>query len=697
MELTTLRRLIFLLVISAFSNAAFSQFQYISPVPGSALHHPGTNIILRNGNLIAAATLKADHFSVTGAVSGFHAVSMILSDDGKTILLQPDVAFSYDEEVTVTVSDGLRTTAGKKISGTTFTFRTVPLYSEDLQQRIADSRKRIFEEEFGSTTHVENGDTRDLSDWTGGLPPLTIWANNNPAPGSVFFHNFDFAYQPTAHYCIMESDGDSVYGKFDQTKGIGFTINHNGYLTLFNSNLNRHEMLDSNYKLIDKYYCGNGYVADVHEFLVMPNGHSYLLSYDPQIVDMTIYNPNYSPNAVVTGAVVQELDANRNVVFQWRSWDHFEITDATHIPYTTNDIDYVHANSIHLEADGTSFLLSCRHMDEVTKISFVTGEIIWRLGGFHNQFTFINDPLKFSYQHDARRTADGHLTLFDNGNYHFPPKSAAKEYILDEVNKTATLVWKYERNLTGSSSAMGSMQRLPNGNTFICWGLVYSTVFPSITEVTPDGTVVWEMRLDPEFNDAIYRATKFVWTPCARPSPSGMQAINITSNSAKLKWQTATNADSYEIRYKAVGTGPWNTVSSNQKSINISGLQANTTYNWKVKSLCSDPNPPASEFTKNKKFTTLPQKLAIDPGALTIAVFPNPASEQVTVEVDLAQSETLSLRFYNLMGQEQSAKVVNLEVGEHIFAMDVQEWPRGIYFVEATAGNWKQTGKFTLE
>jgi hypothetical protein len=697
MQINSLHTVLFLLATSLFLKSASAQFQYISPVPGSGLHHPETNIILRNGNLVAASTIKPEYFAVSGAVSGHHDVSLMLADDGKTILLQPVVAFSHDEDVTVTVTDGLRTVNGKKINGTSFAFRTVPLYSEELQQRITDSRRRIFEEEFGSASNVENTDTRDLSDWTGGLPPLTIWANTNPSPGDVFFHNFDFAYEPTAHYCIMESDGDSVYGKFEQTKGTGFTINHNGYLTLFNSNLNRHEMLDSNYKLIDKFYCGNGYVADVHEFLVMPNGHSYLLSYDPQIVDMTVYNPNYNPNAVVTGAIVQELDANRNVVFQWRSWDHFEITDATHIPYTTNDIDYVHANSIHLEADGTSFLLSCRHMDEVTKISFVTGEVIWRLGGFHNQFTFINDPLKFSYQHDARRTSDGHLTLFDNGNYHFPPRSAAKEYVLDEVNKTATLVWKYERNLTGSSAAMGSMQRLPNGNTFICWGLVYSTVFPSLTEVTPDGTVVWEMRLDPEFNDAIYRANRFVWTPCARPSASGMQALNVTSNSAKLKWQAATNAESYEIRYKAVGSGPWTTVSSNQKSVNISGLAANTSYNWKVRSLCSDPNPPSSEFTKNKKFTTLPQKLSVDPETLAIAVFPNPATDQVNIEVDMVKAGTLTVRFFNVIGQEQSAKTLNLESGDHTFAMNVQEWPRGIYFVEASSNNWKQTGKISIE
>ncbi|MEP7127311.1 MAG: aryl-sulfate sulfotransferase [Chitinophagales bacterium] len=666
-------------------------------MPGSKLHHPETNIILRNGNLIDVSTLKQNLFAVTGSESGKHDVSIKLSDDGKTILLQPTTVFSNDEEITIAVTDGLHTVDGKKINGTVFTFQTMPLPSDKTVQRMNDARRHIFEDEFGTATDAESSDTRDLSDWTGGFPPLTIYTNNNPAPGKVFFHNFDFAYEPTAHYCIMDNNADSVYGKFDQIKGIGFTINQNGYLTLFNNGLNRHEMLDSNYKMIDKFYCGNGYVTDVHEFIVLPNGHSYLLAYDPQLVDMTVYNPAYNPNAVVVGAIVQELDAGKNVVFQWRSWDHFQITDATHTLLSTSEIDYVHANSIYLEADGVSFLLSSRHMDEVTKISFTTGDIIWRLGGLNNQFTFIGDAQHFSYQHDARRIANGHLTLFDNGNYHFPAKSAAKEYILNEVAKTAKLTWKYERNLTGSSSAMGSVQRLPNGNTFICWGLVYSTVFPSVTEVTPEGNIVWEMRLDPEFNDGIYRAHRFMWTPCARPSAAGMNSLNVTGVSAKLKWQPATNALSYVIQYKPTSSGTWITKPCNNKSVTISGLTPNTSYDWQVRSVCAAPNPLSSGYSVKKMFTTLPQKLSDENGILNIEVFPNPSFVYVNIELELHQSGTLLINVFNMMGQQQLTRQSEATAGNNTLVMDVSEWPRGIYFVEATIGGERKVSKITVE
>ena len=70
-------------------------------------------------------------------------------------------------------------------------------------------------------------------------------------------------------------------------------------------------------------------------------------------------------------------------------------------------------------------------MDEITKIDRQTGDIIWRLGGVNNEFTFLNDsldfqhsiPTPFCYQHDIRRLRNGNITIYDNGNYKHPKYS----------------------------------------------------------------------------------------------------------------------------------------------------------------------------------------------------------------------------------------------------------------------------------
>ena len=97
---------------------------------------------------------------------------------------------------------------------------------------------------------------------------------------------------------------------------------------------------------------------------------------------------------------------------------------------------------------------------------------MWRWGGRDNEFTFINDSAKFLTQHDIRRLSNGHVTLFDNGRGEIPVHpAAAKEYILDENAKTATLVWKHVNDSTSHSGAgLGNVQRYANGNTLVSYG-----------------------------------------------------------------------------------------------------------------------------------------------------------------------------------------------------------------------------------
>jgi hypothetical protein len=231
-----------------------------------------------------------------------------------------------------------------------------------------------------------------------------------------------------------------------------------------------------------------------------------------------------NPRAVVTGLIIQELDLQKNVVFQWRSWDHFQITDAIAINLAAPSVDYVHGNAIELDTDGC-LLLSSRNMCEITKISRTTGEILWRWGGRNNEFTFVNDSLGFSYQHAIRRIPNGNVTLFDNGNLHPRPFSRALEYMLDETTKTATLVWEYSNRPPAYANAMGYVQRLPNGNTLIGWG----TATPTVTEVGPDGTKVFELS----FEEGVfsYRVYRYEWQTAAAVEPGILPlAVSMSQN-----------------------------------------------------------------------------------------------------------------------------------------------------------------------
>ena len=73
-----------------------------------------------------------------------------------------------------------------------------------------------------------------------------------------------------------------------------------------------------------------------------------------------------------------------------------------------------------------------------------------------NQIAFINDTMQFNCQHDARWTPEGTLTIVDNGVYHDPPQATVVEYLLDETELIAELVWPYTPPFPVESNAHGS-------------------------------------------------------------------------------------------------------------------------------------------------------------------------------------------------------------------------------------------------
>ncbi len=200
------------------------------------------------------------------------------------------------------------------------------------------------------------------------------------------------------------------------------------------------------------------------------------------------------------------------MIFQWRSWDYIPFTD-TYFDMTAHRVDLIHMNDITIDNDG-NIIASMRHLSSIIKINRETGNIMWFLGGKQNDFTFINEhpenaPTYFSYQHDATILPNGNITLFDNGNQHPTQYSRGVEYELDQQNKTATLVWEFRHNPDIYAGAMGSAERLPNGNTIIGWGIANGPDIPTFTEVHPDNSIALEFSLPSGLFS--YRSYKFPW------------------------------------------------------------------------------------------------------------------------------------------------------------------------------------------
>lgn len=358
-------------------------------------------------------------------------------------------------------------------------------------------------------------------------PNYTILSNNNPHPDNLFFH---VGGPPVKPVNIMDSDGNIIYTEDMGLKGWAWKVNENNQITYFDRQSKGWFVMDSLENITDTVYCQNGYQADNHDFLALENGNYVIFAYDEQPYATDTISPDGSSNASVIGLVIQELDPDHNVVFEWKSWDHFFMSNYPNINFNPNVIDFLHCNAIDIDEDG-HFLISNRTISEITKIHRTTGEIIWRFGGSQSDFEFTND-YPFSKQHCIKSLGNNHYLLFDNGNQSDTytggiKRSRGVEYALDLNDFTATKTWDYVHSDSLFTPSIGSIQRLDNGNTLINFGNNQNIERGSVViEVDANNNVVFELEMDNGQN--IYCANKANWNFYTEPVVSIKPLINST-------------------------------------------------------------------------------------------------------------------------------------------------------------------------
>jgi hypothetical protein len=340
------------------------------------------------------------------------------------------------------------------------------------------------------------------------LPLATITTLNSPSEGFIYA---SVPYWGNGSNYLVAYDNKGRPAFYKKTGGActDFKMQENGRITFFDYAAQKFFAMDSSPKVVDSFWVQNGFGTDEHDMTMLPNGNVLIIGNGIRFVDMRQYVPGGNPNASVIVSVIQELDPQKKVLFEWNSADHYNITDAgPGVNLLDPSFVHAHINSVCVDLDG-NLIVSARNLDEVTKINRKTGDIIWRFGGKNNQFRFTNDSIRFSAQHSVSVLPNGNVLMFDNGAYRRPAFSRAIEYHLDAAGKTAERVWSYRNNPDVVSEIWGNVQRLNNGNTLISWGK--SRI--AATEVTSAGEKVLEMMLpDGVFS---YRMFRFPFAPKA--------------------------------------------------------------------------------------------------------------------------------------------------------------------------------------
>jgi len=697
-----------LLLSVIFANLFMAQgnkksYQYISPLPGSTMNLPETSIIIREANKINESSIYGENrIDVIGSKSGTHRGELKLSSDLRTLIFTPFNKFELGEEVSVIFEGKVLNEDGKELLPIDFKFSISHqfLNKVDIKSFRSKLELKSFETEGKSYTQYKNIFTQPDT-LPADFPNVTVSISNDPAPGYIFLAPYNYPFYYNSYLLIIDNSGTPIFYDKSSSWNSDFTLQPKGYLSYWDQEVEKFLVMDSAYSLIDGFSCENGYSTDFHEFLLLDNDHSILMSYDFQTIRMDTIVQGGDSSAVVIGLVIQELDSEKNVIFQWRSWDHIEITDATEdIDLTAHTIDYIHGNAIDIDGDG-NLLLSSRHLDEITKINRQNGEIIWRWGGVKskkNEFLFINDPITFSHQHDIRYTDNGTYTIYDNGNLHSPRFSRSLEYELDEIAKTATLIWKFNNEPNTYARAMGSSVKLTNDNMLIGWGLHYNK--RSVSEIKKDGTVALELILpDTIYN---YRAFKFPWKSnllVTNPDSiafdsvlvgdSTVTTVNLVNNSSQDEFITITDFFHKDSSFKIEHGLPFVLPPQGSEQIEIMFKPSTAGFYIDTLHIRSDTDTRriAQILVMSGTGDTVSENEIVY-SFLLEQNYPNPFNNSTEIKYSIPKEALVTMKVYNIIGEEIATLVNEVKQADNYqVTFNAEQLTSGIYLYMLQTGD----------
>ena len=294
-----------------------------------------------------------------------------------------------------------------------------------------------------------------------------------------------------------------------------------------------------------------------HDFEVMPNGNILILGWEKKTYSEALNVGRISVENEIWPLAIYEVALNSinqfEIVWEWHIWDHLvqdvdsslsnfgiiknhpELIDINIGEFTNpNEGDWLHTNAIAYNSDLDQIVFSSKHLNEIFIIDHSTttlqasghdggnsnngGDILYRWGNPANYGRGNNSIQKLNAQHGVHWIPLGYpgaskLLIFNNnpsdtlssnqfGNSSvveiLPPVNADGNYFLtvDSIYGPEVYDLIYGDDDSFFSSFQSGAYRLKNGNTIIT-----VSQEKSLFEISQDGQVVWECKIDSLINE----------------------------------------------------------------------------------------------------------------------------------------------------------------------------------------------------
>ena len=181
-------------------------------------------------------------------------------------------------------------------------------------------------------------------------------------------------------------------------------------------------------------------------------------------------------------------------------------------------------------------------------------------------------------------------------------------------------------------------------------------------------------------------------------APSSITVTNIANSSANISWALISGSYGYQLRYKTSTSSTWIPVVLNNQTntYTIPNLVSNTTYNVQIRTKCILSPLTWSAYSQTLNFNTalrIEEDVNFDN---QFSIYPNPASNNFTINCKNLSDEILQVSIFNSLGQRIYISSESVNPSSNI-NIDINNWTKGVYIVEINSSLGITRKKLVIE
>ncbi len=225
------------------------------------------------------------------------------------------------------------------------------------------------------------------------------------------------------------------------------------------------------------------------------------------------------------------------------------------------------------------------------------------------------------------------------------------------TTSSATVSW----SAVSGAASYDVDYKLTTSGTWINAATATTGTSVNISGLASSSAYDWQVRTNCTNGlNSSYSAAQFTTsTPVTCNAPSGLSSSGITTSAATVSWTAVAGANSYDVDYKLTSSGTWTNAATAtaSTSVNIGGLSASSTYDWRVRTNCTGGSSSysAAQFTTSTAPTCStafePNETQATAAAISSGVA-NSAAISTTTDVDYYKITTSAVSniVYTLAG-----------------------------------------------